>query len=486
VWRGALSLGLVTVSAMACADGTGLGAFGTVRVRAVFAPGEEPASLGVQVSDIRIVLRRDGGSGPVAVDTTLPFNDGATLAWVLELAAPPEPVGITAELASNGTVLYAGSDQTSVPEGLEPSGSVHDVLVRFVGSAVASVEVTPDSADLAAPGDTKQFHAVARDANGAAISGANFTWSSSHPAVATVDPATGLATAVGSGRTIITAVVDGVTGSAVLRVLSGGGGPVTSVEVSPPAGVITALGAALRFTAVARDAEGNLIPGVLFTWSSSSTGIATVDQTGQATGVAVGATTIRASAGGVSGTATLAVTQVAASIDVIPASITLGTGDTITFTAVARDAGGHVIPGAHFAWSASDPSIATMHASSGLATTVASGTVTVQARSGAATGSATLHVVDVAQVTVVPGGEPKVTVGGTVPFTAVVTDAAGNPVPGVRVIWSSADPAVASIHSASGLATGLAPGSSVISAAAGSVSGQAVLVVLPQGGGPPP
>ena len=85
-----------------------------------------------------------------------------------------------------------------------------------------------------------------------------------------------------------------------------------------------------------------------------------------------------------------------------------------------------------------------------------------------------------------PGGEPKVTVGGTVQFAAIVTDAGGNLVVGVRVLWSSSDPAVAAVGAASGLATGLVPGSSVISASAGSVSGQAVLVVLAQGGGPPP
>jgi hypothetical protein len=329
---------------------------------------------------------------------------------------------------------------------------------------------------------------VARDGNGMAISGTDFTWASSNPAVATVDPATGFATAVGAGRTIISATAGGVTDTAVLRVLQGGGptGPIASIEVTPPAGVITALGATLPFTAVARDALGNPIPGVVFAWSSSSTGVATVDALGQATGLTVGATTITASAGGLSDSANLAVVQVAASITVVPPLVTLGMGDTLTFTAVARDANGHPIPGAHFAWSVSDPSVATINPAGGLATAVAPGTVTVIARSGAAMGSAVLRVVDIASIAVVPGGEPKVTVGGTVQFTAVVTDAAGNVVPGVRLIWTSSDPAVASIDAASGLAVGLIPGNSVIRASAGNVSGQAILVVLAPGGGPPP
>jgi uncharacterized protein YjdB len=99
---------------------------------------------------------------------------------------------------------------------------------------------------------------------------------------------------------------------------------------------------------------------------------------------------------------------------------------------------------------------------------------------------ATLRVVDITQIAVIPPGESNITAGATLQYAAVVTDAGGNEVPNARVIWSSSDPMVASIDAASGLATGLAPGSSVIRATVGSASGQAVLVVLPQGSGPPP
>ncbi len=50
------------------------------------------------------------------------------------------------------------------------------------------------------------------------ISGKTFGWSSSEPAVATVDATSGLATAVENGTTAITATTDGISGSTALAV----------------------------------------------------------------------------------------------------------------------------------------------------------------------------------------------------------------------------------------------------------------------------
>jgi uncharacterized protein YjdB len=61
-----------------------------------------------------------------------------------------------------------------------------------------------------------------------------------------------------------------------------------------------------------------------FTWASSTPGTATIDlNTGVATAVANGTTTITASAAGVDGTTTLTVTQAVASIVVSPTDPTL-------------------------------------------------------------------------------------------------------------------------------------------------------------------
>jgi hypothetical protein len=83
---------------------------------------------------------------------------------------------------------------------------------------ISSVEVSPSSATVQALGSTQQFSARAVDPDGGTVSGEEVSWGSADPAVATVT-ASGMATAVGTGVTSITATIGGVEGSALLTVL---------------------------------------------------------------------------------------------------------------------------------------------------------------------------------------------------------------------------------------------------------------------------
>ncbi len=85
--------------------------------------------------------------------------------------------------------------------------------------------------------------------------------------------------------------------------------PIASIEVTPGADTMTALGATVEFQAVAKDADGKTISGVTFSWSSSDELVVTVSQQGMAEAVANGAAQIRASAEEVTGTAQLTVNQ---------------------------------------------------------------------------------------------------------------------------------------------------------------------------------
>jgi len=84
---------------------------------------------------------------------------------------------------------------------------------------VVSVTVSPGTPTLAALGLTQQFSAVIKDQYGNTLTGKAVTWLSQHPSVATIDQATGLATAVANGTVQITASVDGIVGTANLTVL---------------------------------------------------------------------------------------------------------------------------------------------------------------------------------------------------------------------------------------------------------------------------
>ncbi len=452
-------------------------------------------------------------AGSVVGSATLTVNLTASIA---SIAVSPESatltaVGATQQFAAeardaNGAVLpgvpFAWSSSTPAVATVDPASGLASAVAhgstivvatsgQVSGSAtlgvsliasVASIVVSPEAATLAAIGGTRQFTAVARDANGAVVPGVTFTWSSSAQGVATIDPESGLATAAGHGATTISASTGAVSGSASLTVnLSS---TIASIVVTPGTATLTAVGATQQFTAVARDANGILVPGVPFTWGSSATDVATIDlASGLATAAGHGATTISASTGAVSGSASLTVnlSSTIASIVVTPGTATLtSVGATQQFTAVARDANGVVVPVATFEWSSSAPAAATVHPASGLATAVGHGSTSISASVGGVSGVATLHVeltATIASITVTPETATLTSLGATTQFSAVAHDASGSVVPGVPFTWSSSAQGVATIDPATGLATAVAHGASTIVASAGSVSGSASLTV---------
>jgi hypothetical protein len=89
--------------------------------------------------------------------------------------------------------------------------------------AIAMVTVSPASA-VQSVGQAKQYAAVLKDASGNQIAGPGAVWSSSNPAVASVD-ASGLVTARAAGSATITASVGGRTGVAVVTVSPGSSWP---------------------------------------------------------------------------------------------------------------------------------------------------------------------------------------------------------------------------------------------------------------------
>ncbi|HXE58424.1 MAG TPA: Ig-like domain-containing protein [Gemmatimonadales bacterium] len=87
----------------------------------------------------------------------------------------------------------------------------------------------------------------------------------------------------------------------------GSGAEIAQVVVTPNPATVE-VGATVTLSAQARDAEGDPIPGVELTWSTSAEATATVDENGVVSGVAAGTATITATAGEVSGSATVEVT----------------------------------------------------------------------------------------------------------------------------------------------------------------------------------
>ena len=119
---------------------------------------------------------------------------------------------------------------------------------------------------------------------------------------------------------------------------------------------------------------------------------ATVNSSGEVTGVAVGNVTVTATSEGQRGAMDLLVIRIAVdSVDVTPPSATMHVGDTRQLTARTLSPTGLPFPGPAATWSSSDISKATVSAS-GLVTATAAGSVTVTATSDGKSGRASITV----------------------------------------------------------------------------------------------
>ena len=127
-------------------------------------------------------------------------------------------------------------------------------------------------------------------------------------------------------------------------------------------------------------------------------------------------------------------------------------------------------------WASSNESVATI-GSAGLATALAVGVTTISATSAAITGTVlTVTPAELVSVTVTPDA-PSIELGEAQQFTATgtFTDESETNL-SATATWASSDQGVATV-TAAGLATGLAVGTTTISATSAEISGVAVLTV---------
>src|SRR6266699_5897680 len=251
---------------------------------------------------------------------------------------------------------------------------------------VASVSVSPASASLL-PTQTAQLTATLLDSTGAVLTGRIMTWSSSSTGVATVN-GSGLVTALAVGSATITVASEGRSASSSVTVTTV---PVASVTVSPPSGSLY-VGQTVQLTATPRDSAGNPLTGRVVTWSSGSTGVATVNGSGLVAGVGAGSATITAASGGKTGTSAIPVQSVSvASVTVSPASASRFVGQTVQLTATPKDSAGNPLTGQTIAWSSDNSTVASVSAS-GLVTAKAAGSATITAASGGKSGTSAITV----------------------------------------------------------------------------------------------
>ena len=335
-----------------------------------------------------------------------------------------------------------------------------------------AVTVNPGSAALSALGETARFTAEVRDQNGRVMTGAALAWTSSAASVATVD-ASGVVTAAANGSATITATAGSVSGTARVTVAQ----VVAAVAVSPATDTLVAFGDTVRLVAEATDANGHGVAGSEFSWSSSDTLVARVDDSGLVESLAEGEAAVTATASEVTGGTELTV------VSPLPTTIAVGP-DTVRFTALGqtlqlaaevRDQVGRVMAEALVSWSSRDTLVAVVDAA-GLVTAVGTGTTSVTAVAGDVSAAVVVTVTQSAGSVAVSPAEGTIGVGDALRLSAEAFDENGNRVDGVVFSWSSSNDRVARVDDR-GLVEGVGEGTARIRATAGEASGVAEITV---------
>lgn len=267
-------------------------------------------------------------------------------------------------------------------------------------ATLQSIAVSPATQTIVVP-TTQQFTATGTFSDGSTKDYTTLvTWSSASTSVATISNA-GVATAVGFGTTSITATASGVTSSpATLNV-----NQLQSIAVAPLAASVgvgqtqqyAATGTFKMFDGSTSTSDITSQVNSVNGWSSNATNVATINNSGMATAIAIGSAGITAALSGVtSPAATLTVSApVPVSLVITPTAQTVAVGNAFTFTAQEKYSDGSLHPlSGTVAWSSGTPATATILADSGISAAHAVGTTNITATEGTLTpGTAVLTVV---------------------------------------------------------------------------------------------
>lgn len=262
----------------------------------------------------------------------------------------------------------------------------------------------------------------------------------------------------------------GISGARIGQFVPALSNNITNSVALTPSNPSLTVGSTQQLTATSFNSSGVALTGKSFTWNSTTTSVATVSSAGLVSAVSAGTTTITAtdtsnntvSAGD---TVTVTASQTVNAITLTPTTASLAIAATQQVTPVATNLQGGTISGVSFTYASSTPAAASV-SSSGLITGVGAGTTNVTAAAGGKTSNACAVTVtaDTAPNTVVVTGNPSVIPTKTATLVATVKNAEGVVITPVPVgTWSSATTAHVTVNSSTGVITGVATGSSVIS-----------------------
>lgn len=361
------------------------------------------------------------------------------------------PVSSTVTALSFALLTACAGSADIAGSGSPPGGTTGGSNSAPQTGVPSRIEFSANALGLGAIGASGTVSVVVRDAGGVVLTSAGVAWSSADITIADVSSAgtTATITARAPGRTVIRATSGTVTQELAVHV------NVVRGLTLPSASQVRAGSS----TAITPTVDADSGAATALRWESANPTIATVAN-GVVTGIQPGSTVIRVSAvGDPRLTAATQLTVTAPRSVVIsnpPSELFLGDETQLNVTVDVNDGESRAVE-----WSTSNPTVASI-TQGGKLIGVGLGTVTVRVRSAAFTSMYDSIVVAVRvprSVTVSPGTS-TLSPGQTRQMNATVQAEESL---SRAIIWRSANPSVAMISS-NGLITGVAPGTTTISA----------------------
>lgn len=328
---------------------------------------------------------------------------------------------------------------------------------------ITSISITTPSSPVVLPvSTTTVFDAVGTYSDGS-TSDITFevTWISDNTSIATIE--NGTATAIAVGTANIEATLSGISSAPVkLTVIS-----LSSIAVTPSSPNNLPVGATQQFTAIGTYSDGsNADITSQVTWASDTTASVTISSAGLATGIVSGIANITATMGGITSpivTLTVVALKSIAITPNNPSNLKVGSNQQFMATGTFADGSTQDIT-SQVTWVSDAPDTAIFN-HPGIVAGMSAGTATITASLNGITSSPVkLVVISLSSISVTPTSPPNLAVGATQQFTATGTFTNGSTEDVTsEVTWASDTPWTATISS-TGLATGVAIGTTSITA----------------------
>ena len=414
------------------------------------------------------------------------YSDG-TVAAVDNASVWASSAPAVATVSAMGVVSALTPGTTTISASKDGKTGTATVTVTASAAALTSLSLDRTASTLTA-GQSVDLTATAHWSDGTTT--ANYdgsaAWSSSQPAVATVN-ASGLVTAVSAGTATVTASASGQSATCTITV-NAPAATLTSLTLTPSSGSLTT-GQTLDIGATANWSDGTSTANYdgSCSWSSSNSAVATVNGSGLVTAVAAGSATITATAGGKSATCAIAVTTAAPTLtslvmNLTSKGLTVGQTQELYVDAIWSNGTGTHPYSSGVTWTSSNPAVATITPGAfALATAVAPGTATITASAQGKSATCVLTVSAAAptlsslslNATTAAG-----TVGQTMDLTATAhwSDGTTTSPYDASCTWTSSNGSVASVNG-SGVVSAVGAGTATITASASGKSATCVVTI---------